>query len=62
MAFLIGLPMFVVAGGIGLLSVQIYQRSLFNTTLNEYDNRHLLHRLEEVHETLIKIEKKISNE
>ena len=62
MAFLIGLPIFVVSGGIGLLWVQIYQSSLFNTTLNEYDNRHLLHRLEEVHETLIKIEEKISKD
>ncbi len=62
MAFLIGLPIFVVAGAIGLLWIQVYQSSLFNTTLNEYDNRHLLHRLEEVHKTLIKIEEKISKD
>ena len=53
--FLVGIPLFFILGAIGLVLIQIFQKAQFDISLGEYDSRHILHRLEEIHDTLIEM-------
>ena len=58
LAWVIGVPLFLILGILFAISTQLYQINLSNNIISEYFSKHIIFRLEEINKTVEENNKK----